>query len=87
MIKIKFTEKEFNKIKELRSTFEKAGLYLVLDGLVKSEDHIWWHSSCGPRETIAKFDNPNVLEFPEYYSIEKPTWESKFVYDSMFEEE
>ncbi len=87
MINIKFTEKEFNKIKELRSAFERAGLYLVLDGLVKSEDHIWWHSSYGPTETMAKFDHPNVLEFPEYYSIEKPNGESKFVYDSMFEEE
>lgn len=86
MIKIKFTEKEFNKAKELRSAFEKAGLYLVLDGLVTSEDRIWWHSNYGPRETTATRE-PNVLEFPEYYSIEKPTGESKFVCDSMFVEE
>ena len=87
MVKIKFTEKEFNKIKELRSAFERAGLYLVLDGLVTQDDHIWWRSDAGPRSTTAKFDNPNVYKFPEYYSIEKPKGESKFVYDSMFEEE
>jgi len=87
MVKIKFTEEEFNNIKKLRSTFEKAGLYLVLDGLVTQDDHIWWHSADGPTETTAKFDHYNVLEFPEYYSIEKPNGESKFVYDSMFEEE
>lgn len=89
MIKINFTEKEFNKIKEVRNHFRNYGLYLVLDGFVDEEDSVWCHRRAGPEliKVNRVHGNNNISNFPEYHSIEKPTGESKFVYDSMFEEE
>ncbi len=88
MIKINFTEKEFNKIKEVRNHFRNYGLYLVLDGFVDEEDSVWWHMEDGPELIkVNRVHGNNISNFPEYHSIKKPKIKQEVAYEPMFEEE
>lgn len=48
--------------------------YKVRDGEVGVGDYVWWHCEEGPRKLKVTGYEPNIRGYPEFHSIEKPTF-------------
>lgn len=61
---------------------EYCNILPIRDGFVRKEDAVWWHGINGPEQIIwAGDDWENIRRFPEVYSIARPKYKIKYIYD------
>lgn len=46
----------------------------VRDGVVKVGEKVWWHCEEGPKHLRVDGDIRNIMNYPQYYSINKPVF-------------
>jgi hypothetical protein len=68
-----------SQVKKLDSTpticqYHSVGTFRVRDGYIAPDAKVWWLSDRGPELVIAKNDAENIKEFPELYSVCRPTY-------------
>ena len=51
----------------------------VSDGVVTKGDMVWWKSEDGPEHVLASNDWENIRRYPQYYSIEKPSYKIEYL--------
>ena len=84
-MKIQYVTKE--QIEELSQVFgievnsSVEEMLKIRDGYVSLDDMVWWHGEEGPEYGKVSIQIENIKRYPEYYSIEKPEYTIKYIYE------